>query len=107
MMAGYFPIVKNNLSPMSPRPGFIMPFSSTSPSQPPTQTWTPSSHSWQAWRNPCSVAKMLTTIMRFTPQSLRLSMAAEAVAPVAMTGSTMMASSDGPVAFGLEAVGEW
>lgn len=89
----YFPSVKNSRSPISPKPGLIMPFSSTSSSHPPTHTSTPSSHSPHALANPSSVAKIAHTIILLTPQSFSVSIAAHAVAPVAITGSTMIASS--------------
>lgn len=44
----YFPIVKNNLSPTSPRPGVIIPRSVTFSSMPATKISTPSGHSFAA-----------------------------------------------------------
>lgn len=86
----HIPRVRKSLSPTSPKPGLIMPLASVSLSQPPTHTSTPSA-TFAAFVRPFSDAMTLMTRIRFTPQSLRVSMAAEAVAPVAMTGSTMMA----------------
>jgi hypothetical protein len=89
----HFPSVKNNRSPISPNPGLIIPLSSTSLSHPPTQTSTPSSHSSHALLNPSSDANTAHTIILLTPHSRSDSIAAHAVAPVAITGSHIIASA--------------
>lgn len=93
----YFPIVKNNLSPTSPKPGMIIPFPSNSSSKPANQISVPSGHSWLAFSTPGMAPRMAMTITRLTPHSLRVSMAATQVPPVAMTGSRRKATSDAEV----------
>lgn len=89
----HFHWVRKRRSPMSPSPGLIIPRSSVPGSTPPTQSSTPSGHSSAARLRPPSLANMDTEMMRGTPQSLSVSIAAHTVEPVAMIGSTMIASS--------------
>jgi hypothetical protein len=89
----YFPTVKNNLSPTSPKPGLIIPFSSVSASTPPTQSSTPCGQISEAFCKPAWLARTETAIIRGTPQSRRVSIAAQTVEPVAMMGSMTMARS--------------
>jgi hypothetical protein len=106
----YFPIVKNNLSPTSPKPGLIIPLSLTSSSNPAIQISTPSSHSPAALTTPGKAPNTATTITLLTPHSLSVWIAAAHVPPVAMTGSKSIASSDAEllgVLEGDEAAGRW
>ena len=85
----YFPSVKNNRSPTSPNPGFIMPLSLISSSMPASQISVPSGHSFAAFKAPTRAPSTDITIIRPTPHSLRVWIAATQVPPVAMTGSTI------------------
>lgn len=89
----HFPIATNNRSPISPNPGTIIPLSSHLTSTPATQTSTPPSQLSCTLLTPSSDASTLIIITRFTPHSRNRWMAASAVAPVAMMGSSRMAVS--------------
>jgi len=106
----YFPIVKNNLSPTSPKPGLIIPLSLTFSSSPATQISVPSGHSLAALNTPGSAPNTVTTIILLTPHSLSVCIAAAHVPPVAMTGSRSKASSEALVLGVLDgelAAGRW
>lgn len=96
----HFPIALNNLSPISPKPGTIIPLPSYEASTAPTHNSTPSPHDSAALRTPGSVPNTEITSTRFAPHSRRRCIAASAVAPVAMTGSTRIASSAAAVLTG-------
>ena len=88
----HFPIVKNSLSPTSPRPGLIIPRLSICPSRPPTQISTDSIPFSSAARlTPSSLPSTLITTTFFTPHSISVCIAALEVPPVAITGSKRMA----------------
>ena len=89
----HFPNVPNNLSPTSPIPGLIIPLSSNSSSTPATLTSVLSDHSPATFCNPEAQARTLITMIRWTPHSFNVWMAATAVPPVAMTGSRITARS--------------
>lgn len=104
----HFPIVKNNLSPTSPRPGLIIPRSSTCLSNPPTHTSTDSLPFSSAARvTPSSLPNTLITTTFFTPHSSSVCMAALAVPPVAITGSKSMAMEGIGDGSGWTDVGRW
>src|SRR5690606_7887293 len=65
----HFPIVKNNLSPMSPSPGLSIPPSEISPSTPAIQISVPSCHSSAALFTPSFAPRMEITTTRRAPQS--------------------------------------
>ena len=87
----YLPIVMKSLSPTSPKPGVIMPFTLVVLSSPPNQISVPSGHSFAALITPPAAPRTARTMIFSTPQSLRIWMAAAQVPPVAMTGSRMNA----------------
>ena len=68
----HFPIVKNSLSPTSPRPGAIIPLSLRFSSMPAIQISTPSSHSDAAFTTPLTAPRTATTITFLTPHSLKV-----------------------------------
>lgn len=94
MNHNHFPIVKNNLSPTSPRPGFNIPVSVNSLSIPASHSSTPSGHSSAARTTPGTAPSTESTMIRCVPHSRSVWMAAAQVPPVAMTGSRMMASRE-------------
>lgn len=65
----YLPTVINNLSPISPTPGVIIPLSSTFPSRPASQTSVPSGHSLAALSTPSLAPKIANTMIFSTPHS--------------------------------------
>ncbi|KAG4219555.1 hypothetical protein PC116_g31966 [Phytophthora cactorum] len=71
-----------------------MPLGVSSASTPATHISTASGHSSAARRTPSAAATTDRTMMRLTPHSLRVCMAAAQVPPVAMTGSTTIAKLD-------------
>ncbi len=95
--AFYFPIVKNNLSPTSPRPGIIIPLSLILSSTPASQISTPSSHSVAALTTPGTAPSTAMTMTFLTPHSLSVWIAAAQVPPVAITGSSRKAISEAEV----------
>ena len=104
----HFPIVKNSLSPTSPRPGLIIPRSFICPSRPPTQTSTDSlPFSSAALLTPSSLPSTLITTTFFTPHSSSVCMAALEVPPVAITGSRRIAIGGIGNGSGLTDVGRW
>ena len=104
----HFPMVKNSLSPTSPRPGLIIPRSSTCPSRPPTQTSTDSLPFSSAARlTPSTLPSTLITTTFFTPHSRSVCMAALEVPPVAITGSKSKAIEGNGDGSGLTDVGRW
>lgn len=104
----HFPMVKNSLSPTSPRPGLIIPRSFICPSTPPTQISTDSPPFSSAARfTPCSLPSTLITTTFFTPHSSSVCMAALEVPPVAITGSRSMAMEGTGNGSGLADVGRW
>ena len=90
----YFPIVKNSRSPISPIPGLIIPLSSISSSQSPTQISTcPSAPSAAALISPGALPSTDITSTFLTPHSSSVWIAATEVPPVAIMGSRRMATS--------------
>ena len=87
----HFPNVRNSRSPISPKPGLIMPLSFSSLSIPPIHTSVPSAHSSAAFTTPVRAPRILIKMTRSTPHSFRVCMAAAAVPPVAITGSSNIA----------------